>query len=82
MEKGSGMAGVSLKIAKPRRFGMALAFSRGNCELTCLTLEIYHGLPAPQRSIRPSGREARIGASTKGAESDQEGGASNGRQAG
>jgi hypothetical protein len=37
MDKGSGMAGMSLKIAKPRRFGMALALSHGNCEHTCFS---------------------------------------------
>ncbi len=95
MDKGSGIACMSLNIAKSRRFGMALAVSHGNCEHTCLTLETYHGLRAPlgaikahsrghssSRSIGPSGREARIDASTIGTESDQEGGASNGRQAG
>jgi len=54
MDKGSGMACMSLNIAKSRRFGMALAVSHGNCEHTCLTLETYHGLPASRRSIRPS----------------------------
>ena len=44
MEKGSGMACMSLNIAKSRRFGMALAFSHGNCEHTCLTLEICRDL--------------------------------------